>query len=98
MVNCAGLRLPDQPTGQPFGCPTQPTIMRRCGCANDNKKHARGVSLSRLVFRGLNPGSRICGCVETIAPEIIKGQYLKTYFGRQPREQSVPCDHIWLFA
>ncbi|MCT6662533.1 hypothetical protein N4Q52_00775 [Enterobacter mori] len=36
-------------TGADFSAPTQPTIMRRCDYANDNKKHARGVSLSRLL-------------------------------------------------
>lgn len=43
--------------------------MRRCDYANDNKKHARGVSLSRLKIRGSNPGTRFCWRSENIAPD-----------------------------
>ncbi|EKJ84771.1 hypothetical protein ECAD30_04850 [Escherichia coli AD30] len=40
VANCAGLALPGTETGEPFGSPTQPTINRECGCANDMKKDA----------------------------------------------------------
>ncbi|EAW9117336.1 hypothetical protein BTW56_26680 [Salmonella enterica] len=68
MVRRTGFELPDQPTGEPYGSPARPTIMRRCGYTNDNKKDA-GASLSRLVFRGSNPDIRFCGCQMTITPE-----------------------------